>query len=88
MGFEDEFYAADGADWSLLAAALACLSHPEATVIRLHDGSGLSFEEIGETIGLDATSARSAWARGLKDLARLCNGHPGVTSNCEPDSFR
>jgi DNA-directed RNA polymerase specialized sigma24 family protein len=88
MDLEDELDAAADTEWSLLDAALECLSPLEATIIQLHDESGLSFEEIGEKIGLDPVSARAAWARGLKDLARICKGHSGEVAYREPDTPR
>jgi RNA polymerase sigma-70 factor (ECF subfamily) len=61
----------------LLADALAALPEPEADIIWLHHAENLSFEAIGERIGLSRKSARGIWARGLKRLKRSLEGPPG-----------
>jgi RNA polymerase sigma-70 factor (ECF subfamily) len=61
----------------LLADALAALPEPEADIIWLHHAENLSFEAIGERIGLSRKSARGIWARGLKRLKRTLEGPPG-----------
>lgn len=54
----------------LLADALAALPEAEAEVLWLYHAENLSFESIGERIGLSRKSIRGIWARGLKSLKR------------------
>lgn len=61
----------------LLADALADMSDPDAEVIWLYHAEGLSFEAIGERLGLSRKSVRGIWARGLKSLRRTLDGPPG-----------
>jgi RNA polymerase sigma-70 factor (ECF subfamily) len=61
----------------LLADALADLPEPEAEVLWLYHAEGLSFEAIGERLGLSRKSIRGIWARGLKSLRRTLEGPPG-----------
>jgi RNA polymerase sigma-70 factor (ECF subfamily) len=61
----------------LLADALEALPEQEADILWLHHAEGLSFEVIGERIGLSRKSARGIWARGLKRLKRTLEGPPG-----------
>ena len=61
----------------LLADALSDLSDPEAEVLWLYHADGLSFEAIGERLGLSRKSVRGVWARGLKSLKRTLEGPPG-----------
>jgi len=61
----------------LLADALAELPEQEADILWLHHAEGLSFEAIGESMGLSRKSARGIWARGLKRLKRTLEGPPG-----------
>jgi RNA polymerase sigma-70 factor, ECF subfamily len=58
----------------LLADALADLPEPEAEVLWLYHADGLSFEAIGERMGLSRKSIRGIWARGLKSLKRSLDG--------------
>jgi RNA polymerase sigma-70 factor (ECF subfamily) len=59
----------------LLADALAGLPEPEAEVLWLYHAEGLSFEAIGERMGLSRKSIRGIWARGLKTLKRSLDGN-------------
>lgn len=61
----------------LLADALAALPEPEADILWLYHAEGLSFEAIGERVGLSRKSVRGIWARGLKRLKRSLEGPPG-----------
>jgi RNA polymerase sigma-70 factor (ECF subfamily) len=61
----------------LLADALADLSGPEAEVLWLYHAEGMSFEAIGDRLGLSRKSIRGIWARGLKGLKRSLEGPPG-----------
>jgi RNA polymerase sigma-70 factor (ECF subfamily) len=61
----------------LLADALAALPEPEAEVLCLYHAEGLSFEAIGDRLGLSRKSIRGIWARGLKALKRSLDGPPG-----------
>jgi RNA polymerase sigma-70 factor (ECF subfamily) len=61
----------------LLADALADLPDAEAEVLWLYHADGLSFEAIGERMGLSRKSVRGVWARGLKSLKRTLEGPPG-----------
>ena len=61
----------------LLADALAALPTSEADVLWLYHADGLSFEAIGERMGLTRKSVRGVWARGLKRLKRSLEGPPG-----------
>jgi RNA polymerase sigma-70 factor (ECF subfamily) len=62
----------------LLADALADLVEPEAEVLWLYHADGLSFEAIGERMGLSRKSIRGIWARGLKNLKRSLDAPPSV----------
>lgn len=61
----------------LLADALADLPGPEAEVLWLYHAEALSFEAIGDRLGLSRKSIRGLWARGLKGLRRAIDGPPG-----------
>lgn len=61
----------------LLADALEGLPAPEAEVLWLYHADGLSFEAIGERLGVSRKSVRGVWARGLKALKRSLEGPPG-----------
>jgi RNA polymerase sigma-70 factor (ECF subfamily) len=61
----------------LLADALDALGAPEAEVLWLYYADGLSFEAIGDRLGLSRKSIRGVWARGLKSLKRTLEGPPG-----------
>jgi RNA polymerase sigma-70 factor (subfamily 1) len=61
----------------LLADALAALPASEADVLWLYGTENLSFEAIGERMGLSRKSVRGIWARGLKRLKRSLEGPPG-----------
>lgn len=54
----------------MLADALTELPEAEAEVLWLYHADGLSFESIGERLGLGRKAVRGLWARGLKDLRR------------------
>ena len=60
----------------LLADALAGLPETEAEVLWLYHAEGLSFEAIGERMGLSRKSIRGIWARGLRTLKRSLD-NPG-----------
>jgi RNA polymerase sigma-70 factor (ECF subfamily) len=62
----------------LLADALADLPGTEAEVLWLYHADGLSFEAIGERMGLSRKSIRGIWARGLKNLKRTLDGPPSA----------
>jgi RNA polymerase sigma-70 factor (ECF subfamily) len=62
----------------LLADALADLPGAEAEVLWLYHADGLSFEAIGERMGLSRKSIRGIWARGLKNLKRSLDGPPST----------
>lgn len=61
----------------LLADALADLPAPEAEVLWLYYAESLSFETIGDRMGLSRKSIRGVWARGLMSLKRSLEGPPG-----------
>jgi RNA polymerase sigma-70 factor (ECF subfamily) len=61
----------------LLADALAALPVTEADILWLYSAESLSFEAIGERVGLSRKSVRGIWARGLKRLKRSMDGPPG-----------
>ncbi len=61
----------------LLADALAALPDGEADVLWLYHAENLSFEVIGERMGVSRKSVRGIWARGLKRLKRSLEGPPG-----------
>jgi RNA polymerase sigma-70 factor (ECF subfamily) len=61
----------------LLADALDALPEPEAEVLWLYYADNLSFESIGDRLGLSRKSIRGVWARGLKSLKRSLEGPPG-----------
>ena len=63
----------------LLADALAGLPVGEADVLWLYHAEGLSFEAIGDRMGVTRKSVRGIWARGLKRLKRSLEGPPGGT---------
>jgi len=54
----------------LLADALAALPEAEAEVLWLYHAENLSFEAIGDRMGVSRKSIRGIWARGLKSLKR------------------
>ena len=54
----------------LLADAVAGLPEQEAEVLWMYEADGLSFEAIGEQLGLSRKSVRGIYARGLRDLKR------------------
>ena len=58
----------------LLADALAALPEAEAEVLWLYHAEGLSFEGIGDRMGVSRKSIRGIWARGLKSLKRTLDG--------------
>ena len=51
-----------------LADALGQLDQTEAQVIWMHHVEGLSFEAIGERIGVGRNGVRGIWTRGLRNL--------------------
>ena len=61
----------------LLADAFAGLPEPEADVLWLYYAESLSFEAIGQRLGLSRKSVRGIYARGLKHLKRSLEGPPG-----------
>lgn len=61
----------------LLADALAALPESEAEVLWFYHAEGLSFEAIGDRVGLSRKSVRGIWARGLKSLRRVLDEPPG-----------
>jgi RNA polymerase sigma-70 factor (ECF subfamily) len=61
----------------LLADALAGMAEPDAEVLWLYHAENLSFEAIGDRLGLSRKSVRGIWARGLKSLKRTLDGPPG-----------
>lgn len=61
----------------LLADALHALPDAEADVLWLRHAESLSFEAIGDRMGLSRKSVRGIWARGLKRLKRSLEGPPG-----------
>lgn len=67
----------------LLADALADMAEPDAEVLWLYHAEGLSFEAIGERLGLSRKSVRGIWARGLKSLKRTLDGPPGGSMKYE-----
>lgn len=61
----------------LLADAVAGLADGEAEVLWLYYAEALSFEAIGQRLGLSRKSVRGIYARGLKHLKRTMEGPPG-----------
>ena len=61
----------------LLADALAALPESEADILWLYHAENLSFEAIGERVGLSRKAIRGIWARGLKRLRPMLEGPPG-----------
>jgi RNA polymerase sigma-70 factor (ECF subfamily) len=59
----------------LLADALQILPEGEAEVLWLYHAENLSFETIGERLGLSRKMVRGLWARGLRSLKRQIE-HP------------
>jgi RNA polymerase sigma-70 factor (ECF subfamily) len=51
-----------------LADALSQIDPTEAQVIWLHHVEGMSFEAIGERIGVGRNGVRGIWTRGLRNL--------------------
>lgn len=54
----------------ILADALQGLEEVEAEVLWLYYADKLSFESIGERLGVSRKSVRGIWARGLRSLKR------------------
>jgi RNA polymerase sigma-70 factor (ECF subfamily) len=69
----------------LLADALRDLPPDEADVLWLYHAEGLSFEAIGDRMGLSRKSIRGVWARGLKRLKRTLEGPPGGSLRYDDD---
>ncbi len=61
----------------LLADAFAGLPVDEADVLWLYYAENLSYETIGQRLGLSRKSVRGIFARGLKHLKRTMEGPPG-----------
>jgi RNA polymerase sigma-70 factor (ECF subfamily) len=61
----------------LLADAVAGMAGSEAEVLWLYFAESLSFEGIGQRLGLSRKSVRGIFARGLKHLKRSLEGPPG-----------
>ncbi|HZW35255.1 MAG TPA: sigma-70 family RNA polymerase sigma factor [Isosphaeraceae bacterium] len=61
----------------LLADAFAGLPEAEADVLWLYFAENLSFEAIGQRLGLSRKTVRGIHARGLKHLKRSLEGPPG-----------
>lgn len=61
----------------LLADSLTDLAESDAEVLWLYYAEDLSFEVIGDRLGLSRKSVRGIWARGLKSLKRSLEGPPG-----------
>jgi RNA polymerase sigma-70 factor (ECF subfamily) len=61
----------------LLADALDVLPEPEADVLWLYHAENLSFEAIGDRMGMSRKSVRGNWARGLNRLKRSLEGPSG-----------
>ncbi len=61
----------------LLADAFAGLPVNEADVLWLYYAENLSYETIGQRLGLSRKSVRGIFARGLKHLKRTMEGPPG-----------
>ncbi|MGZ3487593.1 MAG: sigma-70 family RNA polymerase sigma factor, partial [Isosphaeraceae bacterium] len=70
----------------LLADALDVLPVPEADVLWLYHAENLSFEAIGDRMGMSRKSVRGTWARGLKRLKRSLEGPPGGSLRYEDGS--
>lgn len=68
----------------LLADALQALPTVEAEVLWLYHADGLSFEAIGDQLGISRKVVRGIWARGLKGLRRTLDGPPGGSLRHEP----
>ncbi len=58
----------------LLADAVAALPEEEAEVLWLYHAENLSFESIGERLGVSRKTIRGIHARGLKSLKRTFDG--------------
>jgi len=54
-----------------LADALGEIDPTEAQVLWLHHVDGMSFESIGERIGVGRNGVRGIWIRGLRNLRRI-----------------
>lgn len=61
----------------LLADALADLPEQESQVLWMYHVEGLSFEGIGERLGVSRKVARGIWAKGLKSVKRKLEEPPG-----------
>ena len=72
----------------LLADALHALPDSEADVLWLYHAENLSFEAIGDRMGLSRKSVRGIWARGLKRLKRSLEGPPGGSLRYDDASSR
>jgi RNA polymerase sigma-70 factor, ECF subfamily len=57
-----------------LADALGQIDHTEAQVIWMHHVEGMSFEAIGERIGIGRNGVRGIWTRGLRNLRGFLPG--------------
>ena len=60
-----------------LADALSQIDPTEAQVLWMHEVEGMSFESIGERIGVGRNGVRGIWTRGLRSLRQFLA--PGET---------
>jgi RNA polymerase sigma-70 factor (ECF subfamily) len=58
----------------LLANALSALPESEAEILWLYYAENLSFESIGDRIGVSRKSIKGIWVRGLRALKRTMDG--------------
>jgi RNA polymerase sigma-70 factor (ECF subfamily) len=68
----------------LLADALQDIPELEAEVLWLYHAENLSFESIGDRLGLSRKVVRGQWARGLRSLKRQIE-HPRSGSTAPPE---
>lgn len=67
----------------LLADALQILPENESEVLWLYHAENLSFESIGERLGVSRKLVRGLWARGLRSLKRQIE-HPRTDEDRSP----
>ena len=84
--FVREGFVPDTTESLLLAVALTALPNLEATVLRLHHESRLSFEDIAISLGLTLNDVRTAWVRGLRRFRRFCCTDLGGTKGGKPET--
>ncbi len=68
----------------LLADAITALPEDQAEAIWLYHSEGVSFDALGERMGVSRKAAKGKYARGLANLRRSLKGPPGGSLRYDP----